>query len=378
MDSDVVFSPERFVRAHIQPIASYAPGVSPGDDPAAIRLDWNESPFGLSPKAKAVYDAYRTGNRYPTIDQHDLIAALARYIGVSANRVIAGAGLDDVFTTLAIATIDPGDEVIISDPTFGVYRSLFELHGATVVDVPLGAAPDFRLDVDGISAAANACTKLVIVCNPNNPTGTLFSHEDIVRIVTNIDCLVAIDEAYAEFSAASHLDLANLYPNVALFRTLSKFAGLAGYRVGYGVFPEALMPWICRAAPAFLNISAISAAVALASLQDLEHLRGNVDILVRERTRMIDELNAMPGVCAYDSAANFVLFSLPLENSSAVTDHLESRSVYVRRYGGALRNCLRVSVGLPVENAAFLNALQEALAQLTTLVIAGETTGADT
>jgi len=376
MDSDVVFSPERIVRAHIEPIASYAPGVSPVDDPAAIRLDWNESPFGLSPKAKAVYDAYRTGNRYPTIDQHDLIAALARYIGVSANRVIAGAGLDDVFTTLAIASIDPGDEVIISDPTFGVYRSLFELHGAKVVDVPLGAAPDFILDVDGIIAASTERTKLVIVCNPNNPTGTLFNHENIARIVANVDCLVAIDEAYAEFSAASHLDLANLYPNVALFRTLSKFAGLAGYRVGYGVFPEALMPWICRAAPAFLNVSAISAAVAIASLQDLEHLRGNVDILVRERTRMIDELNAMPGVCAYDSAANFVLFSLPLENSSAVTDHLESRSVYVRRYGGALRNCLRVSVGLPEENTAFLNAVKEGLAQIITPIIAGRTTGA--
>lgn len=375
-ESDVTFFPERIVRQHITPIASYGPGVSPVDDPAAIRLDWNESPFGLSPKAKAVYDAYRTGNRYPTIDQHDLIAAIARYIGVSPVRVIAGAGLDDVFTTLAIATIDPDDEVIISDPTFGVYRSLFELHGATVVDVPLSAAPDFALDVDGIIAASTERAKLVIVCNPNNPTGTLYRKEDVARIVANVDCLVAIDEAYAEFSGASHLDLADKYPNVALFRTLSKFAGLAGYRVGYGIFPEALMPWIRRAAPAFLNVSAISAAVAIASLQDLDHLRVNVDILVRERSRMIEELSAMPGVCAYDSAANFVLFSLPLENSIAVTDHLESCSVYVRRYGGALRNCLRVSVGLPEENTAFLNVLTEALAHVATPVTAGGTTGA--
>ncbi|MDQ3657176.1 MAG: histidinol-phosphate aminotransferase family protein, partial [Chloroflexota bacterium] len=285
--------------------------------------------------------------------------------------------LDDVFTTLAIATIDPGDEVIISDPTFGVYRSLFELHGARVVDIPLGPAPDFILDVDGIIAASNERTKLVIVCNPNNPTGTLYRKEEVARIVANVDCLVAIDEAYAEFSGASHLDLADRYPNVALFRTLSKFAGLAGYRVGYGVFPEALMPWIRRAAPAFLNVSAISAAVAVASLQDLDHLRGNIDILVRERERMIDELNAMPGVIAYDSAANFVLFSLPLEESSPVTDHLVSRSIYVRRYGGSLRHCLRVSVGLPEENAAFLNALIEALAHIATPVIAGGTTGAD-
>lgn len=372
----MIFSPERIVRQHIQPVASYAPGVSPVDDPAAIRLDWNESPFGLSPRASEVYGAYRTGNRYPTIDQHDLVAALAQYIGVSPVRVIAGAGLDDVFTTLAIATIDPGDEVIISDPTFGVYRSLFELHGATVVDVPLSAAPDFALDVDGIIAASKARTKLIIVCNPNNPTGTLYRMEDIAQVVANVDCLVAIDEAYAEFSGASHLDLADRYPNVALFRTMSKFAGLAGYRVGYGVFPEALTPWIRRAAPAFLNVSAISAAVAVASLQDLEHLQGNVDILVRERTRMIDELSAMPGVCAYDSGANFVLFSLPLEHASVVADHLESRSIYVRRYGGTLRNCLRVSLGLPEENTAFLDALKGGLAHVTSPVSAGGTTGA--
>jgi len=371
----VTFSPERIIRQHIRPVATYAPGVSPIDDPEAIRLDWNESPFGLSPKAQVAYDAYRTGNRYPTIDQHDLIAALARYIGVAPGRVIAGAGLDDVFTTLAIATIDAGDEVIISTPTFGVYRSLFELHGAKVVDVPLGPAPDFPLDVDGVIAAATERTKLVVVCNPNNPTGTLFDIDDVERIVTGVDCLVAIDEAYAEFSGVSHLALANAHPNVVLFRTMSKFAGLAGYRVGYGVFPEALMPWIHRAAPAFHNVSAISAAVAVASLDDLDHLRDNVRMLVDERERVTAALNAMPGVTAYDSAANFVLFSLPVEDSTLVTSFLESRKVFVRQYGGELRRCLRASVGLPEENTAFLAALEDALVPASVPVVA-EPTGA--
>ncbi|MBA3276608.1 MAG: histidinol-phosphate transaminase [Chloroflexia bacterium] len=372
----MTFSPERIVRQHIQPVASYAPGVSPIDDPSAFRLDWNESPFGLSPRARHFYDTYRSGNRYPPIDQHDLIAALARYIGVSPDRVIAGAGLDDVFATLAIATIDSGDEVVISDPTFGVYRSLFELHGAWVIDVPLGPAPNFAMDVDGIIAAANGRTKLVIVCNPNNPTGSLYSHDDIARIVSNVECLVAIDEAYAEFSGVNHLDLANRYPNVILLRTLSKFAGLAGYRVGYGIFPEALMPWIRRASPAFFNVSALSAAVAVASLEDLDHLRGNVAALVQERGRVTDELNALPGVVAYDSAANFVLFRLPVDDSGAITDYLEAHKVFVRRYSGSLRNCLRASVGLPEENTAFLSTLKEALAHLSSPVMATGTTGA--
>lgn len=374
-EHDVTFSPERIVRTHIRPVEGYAPGVSPVDDPTAIRLDWNESPFGLSPRAREAYNAYRSGNRYPPIDQHDLIAALARYIGVPEDRVIAGAGLDDVFTTLAIAIIDPGDEVIISDPTFGVYRSLFEVHGATVVDVPLGPAPDFALPVDDIIEAANERTKLVIVCNPNNPTGTLYRKEDIGRIIANVDCLVGIDEAYAEFSGVSHLDLADRYSNVALFRTLSKFAGLAGYRVGYGVLPNALTPWVGRAAPAFYNVSAISATVAVASLQDVAHLRRNVEVLVDERGRMIDELNAMPGVTAYDSAANFVFFSLPVDDSGTIADYLQTRKIYVRRYGEALRHCLRASVGLPEENSAFLGALREALAPIVLPAMASGTRG---
>ncbi len=375
-DRDVTFSPERIVRSHMKPVEVYAPGVSPLDDADAIRLDWNESPFGLPPKARAAYDAYGSGNRYPTIDQQELVSALAEYIGVTADRVIAGAGLDDVFTTLAITVINPGDEVIISDPTFGVYRSLFELHGATVIDVPLGPAPGFALDADGIIAAVNARTKLVIVCNPNNPTGTLFSKSDIGRIIESVDCLVAIDEAYAEFSGVSHLDLAGRYSNVVLFRTLSKFAGLAGYRVGYGVFPEALAPWIRRAAPAFMNVSAISAAVAVASLQDLDHLRGNVGILIAERDRLVDALNAIPGVVAFDSASNFVLFSLPVNDARSITDYLESKKIYVRRYSGSLKHCLRVSVGLPEENAAFLTGVGEALAHVTAPVMAAGVSGA--
>lgn len=374
-DRDVTFSPQRIVRPHIKPIAGYAPGVSPTDEPDAIRLDWNESPFGLSPRAQAVYNAYRTGNRYPPIEQDDLVHALAHYVGVDPGRVIAGAGLDDVFTTLAIATIEPGDEVIISTPTFGVYRHLFELHGAAIVDVSLGPAPGFGLDVDGIVAAVTSRTKLVIVCNPNNPTGTLFELDDIERIVANVDCLVAIDEAYAEFSSVNHLALAKTYPNVALFRTMSKFAGLAGYRVGYGVFPDALMPWIRRAVPAFHNVSAVSAAVAIASLEDLPHLRHNVSVLVEERERVGSALNGMPGVRAFDSAANFVLFSLPLDDATPVADALESRKVFVRRYDGALRHCLRVSIGLPEENSTFLAALEEAVVQVTGAVTAAPAGG---
>jgi len=358
----MTFDPGRLVRPHITPAASYTPGASPVDDPEAVRLDWNESPFGLSPRAQVAYDAYHSGNRYPTFNQDALITALARYVGVSPARVIAGAGLDDVFTTLAVTIIDPGDEVIISEPTFGVYRSLFELHGATVINVPLGPQPGFALDVETVIATVSSRTKLVIVCNPNNPTGTLFPAAAVRRIVENVDCPVAIDEAYAEFSGVSHLDLANAFPNVVLLRTLSKFAGLAGYRVGYGVFPDALMPYIRRAAPAFYNVSALSAAVAVASLNDLEHLSQNVSQLNAERERLLRAINAMPGATAYPSAANFLLIGVPDQGGKTIAARLAERRVHVRSYSGLLAGCIRVSIGSPEENNTFLEALRAALA----------------
>lgn len=357
----MTFTPERVVRPHIVPAASYTPAKSIDAHGEAVRLDFNENPFALSPRARQAYASFVDGNRYPPFAQDDLVAALASYAGVDGSRIIAGAGLDDVFATLAIATIDVGDEVIISDPTFGVYRNLFEVHGATIVDVPLGPAPSFELDVDGIIAAANERTKLIIVCNPNNPTGTLFSKEDIRRIIENVDTLVAIDEAYAEFSGRYHLDLANEYPNVVVLRTLSKFAALAGFRVGYGIFPEALMPWIRRAAPAFHNVSGIAAAVAIASLQDVEHLMEQVALLNQERDRLQQDLNAIPGVEAFDSSANFILFRFPPDREDAINAALSARNVFIRRYKGSLSQFIRVSIGSPEDNAVFLEAMRQAL-----------------
>ncbi len=358
------FEPERAVRAHIEPVTGYSRGAAQERSRDAIQLDWNESPFGLSPRAQIAYDAFRTGNRYPDLEQTHLTGALAAYVGTTPERVIVGAGLDDVFTTTALTIIEPGDEVIISDPTFGVYRSLFELHGASVVNVPLGPAPDFALPVEEIVAVISARTKLVIVCNPNNPTGTLFGKAEIESIVARAPCLVAIDEAYAEFSGVAHRDLADRYPNVILFRTMSKFAGLAGYRVGYGIFPPSILPWVRRAAPAFRNVSAISAAVAIASLEDRDYLMANVRKLVTERERVAAALRQIEGVLVYPSAANFLLIAPPMPDTAEIVDELARRQVFIRRFADpalGLRHCVRVSIGSATENDMFLERFTEAL-----------------
>lgn len=358
-----------YVRSNISPADGYTPVASRLSDRPVIRLDWNESPYPLTPAAREVLETYDRGNRYPDYQQTPLREALGQYVGFNPNQVVPGAGLDDVINTLATLFIEPGTEAIISDPTFGVYRSLFSLHGAEVINVPLCPAPGFELDADAIISAVNDKTRLIMLCNPNNPTGHLIPREAIEKVVNNVSCPVAIDEAYAEFSGTDHLDLVRSRENVIALRTLSKFAGLAGLRVGYGIFPEALVPYLARVTPAFGNVSVLSSEVAIASLQDLDVLHANRDKLIVERTRVIAELDAMPGVTAYPSSTNFVLFRLPVDDSTIVLDGLAERDVFIRRYGTTgwgLQGCLRVSIGLPNENDAFLTALKDVLATLPT------------
>ena len=360
----MAFSPDRVVRRHISPEGAYHRSDPDTGGMPPVRLDWNESPFGLSPKAQAAYDSFRSGNIYPAIDQAPLREAIGRYLDMPADRIVVGAGLDDVINTIAMTVIDPGSEVIISEPTFGVYRSLFELHGATVTDVPLGSPPEFAFPADGIIDSVSDRTRLVIICNPNNPTGTLFPREELVRVIEAVGCLVAIDEAYAEFSGVSHTDLAREYPNVITLRTMSKFAGLAGFRVGYGVVPEALVPWFRRSAPAFYNVSAPAAAVAIASLDDLDHLRGNAARIVGERDRLAEALAAMDGVTVYPSATNFLLVALPLSDATPIVDALAREGLLVRGYGDpALRHCIRISIGLPEHHDRLIATVQRELSR---------------
>ncbi len=364
VDPPAAFNVASLIRPAVRAVPAYTREAPPASTPERnIRLDWNESPYGPSPKARAALAAFDGWGRYPEIDARSLREALAGYLGVSAEQVLAGAGLDDVLSTLALLLIEPGDRVLISEPTFGVYRSLFAVHGAVVVDVPL--RPGYALDADGILAAVDPRTKLVIICNPNNPTGTLFDPAAVEHVVAAAPCLVAIDEAYAEFAGVAHTPLLDRYPNVALLRTLSKFAGLAGMRVGYGAFPPALMPHLLRVMPAFCNVAAPSAAAAIASLADVPYLDGVVARIVADRDALAAGLRAIPGVEPYPSATNFLLVRLPVP-AAPVVARLAARGVFVRRFGRpelGLLDCLRVSVGTPEENATFLQELTTALAE---------------
>jgi histidinol-phosphate aminotransferase len=357
------FDPEKLVRPAIHHLPLYAHDGAPAEKPAReIRLDWNESPYGPSPKAMAAIANFGTHHRYPEFDAWTLREAIGRYIGAPANRIVAGAGLDNVLETLVHLLVAPGDRVIISEPTFLVYELLVLGHGGEPVDVPL--LPGFALDADGILDAVDERTKFILICNPNNPTGNLFDSKVIERVVAEAPCVVAIDEAYAEFAGASLLPLMEHYPNLVILRTMSKFAGFAGMRVGYGVFPESLMPYLLRIMPGFCNVSAVATAAAVAALADEEYNRSVVSRIVADRDMLASQLRELPGVEPQPSATNFLLVRLPVADAGPVVRELANRGIYVRHFGNpamGLGDCLRVSIGTTADNEIFLNELETLL-----------------
>ena len=361
--SRTAFDPAKIVRPAVHHLPVYQRQPPPDIKPEReIRLDWNESPYGPSPRVEEALRDVLAHNRYPEFDAWSLREALGAYVGAPAAQVIAGAGLDNVIETMLLLLLEPEDRVIISNPTFGVYDVLVKAFGGTTVDVPLTGG--FNLDVDAILAAVDERTKLIIICNPNNPTGNLFPARDVERIIAEAPCLVAVDEAYAEFAGTTYLPLMEQAPNLAILRTMSKFAGLAGMRVGYGVFPEGLMPYLARVMPGFCNVSVAATAAAMASLGDRDYNQQMVMRILANRDALADHLREMPGVEPYPSATNFLLVKLPVEDAGPVVTRLAERGVYVRYFGNTawgIKNCLRVSIGTPEENEIFASELENAL-----------------
>lgn len=360
-----VFDPAKLVRPAVHHLPVYSRQPPPEHAPErAIRLDWNESPYPPSPMAQAAMARALEFNRYPEYDAWQLREALGEYAGAPAASIVAGAGLDNVIETLLLLLIEPGDRVIISNPTFGVYEILAKAYGGEAVDVPLTS--DFQLDPEGIIAAVDERTKLVIICNPNNPTGNLLDPAAIEQIVANVPCLVAIDEAYSEFAGVTSRDLMARYPNVAILRTMSKFAGMAGLRVGYGIFPDGLIPYVTRVMPGFCNVSTVATAAAIASLQDAEYSGNTIARIIADRDALADHLRETPGVEPYPSATNFLLVKLPVADGGPVVAELANRGIFVRHFSNPayrIGDCLRVSIGTAEENEIFAAELEAVLAE---------------
>ncbi|MFZ5564714.1 MAG: histidinol-phosphate transaminase [Thermodesulfobacteriota bacterium] len=329
----------------------------------SIKLASNENPLGPSPLAvSAIQKALAGLHRYPDGSGYYLLEKLAKKLGVTRESIVLGNGSDDIIGMLTRALLLPGDEVVMTDPSFAMYDITTRMVNARPVYVPL---EDHALNLNAVAGAVTPKTKMVFLTNPNNPTGTIFSRKDFERFLAAmpVHVIVVVDEAYIEFvrdpDCARAFDfLAANRPIVAL-RTFSKAYGLAGIRVGYGVMPPELVPLLNRVRQPF-NVNSLAQAAAMAALDDEPFLERTLRTVHEGLQYFYREMDRL-GIRYFPTQANFFLVDVK-RDADAVFRELLKKGVIIRSmvsYG--YPDYIRVTVGLPEENARLLKALKEVL-----------------
>lgn len=336
------------IRPDLEAIPAYVPGVR---DERAIKLSSNECAEGpLPPVLDAMSNTLGEINRYPDIGALRLRTALGQHLGVEPEQVALGAGSSALCQQLVSIAAQPGDEVVFPWRSFEAYPIFVQIVGATPVKVPLDS--DNRLDMPALAAAVTERTKLIFLCNPNNPTGTTITNAEFTAFMDKVpaDVLVVLDEAYFEYNQAADTPVATevitRYPNVVGLRTFSKAYGLAGARIGYAFGPRPIIDALNKVSIPF-SVSAIAQEAALASLEAQEALRARIDGTVAERSHVVDKL----GLAA--SQANFVW--LPGAGKE-LADRLAAEGVLVRSFPEGIR----VTVTNTEETDALLEAFDRA------------------
>ncbi|MBV9368712.1 MAG: histidinol-phosphate transaminase [Frankiales bacterium] len=334
----------------LRPAMAALPAYVPGrKTPGAIVLASNESPYGLLPSVAAVLAEQAKGvSRYPDMGASRLLDALAAHHGVEPNRIAVGAGSVEVVGQIAAATVDAGDDVVFGWRAFEAYPIITAVAGGDAVKVPLDA--NHTHDVDAMAAAITNRTRLVILCNPNNPTGTAVGRDELLRLADGVpqDVVLVVDEAYREYvdpvAVPDAFELLGDRPNVVVTRTFSKAYALAGLRVGYALAAPEVAAAIRKCQVPF-SVSALAQEAAIAALGDADEVRRRAALTVAERARVTAALRAA-GYDVPDSQANFVW--LPLgERSAEFAAACAEAGVLVRPFAG---EGVRITIGLDSEN----------------------------
>ena len=292
-------------------------------------------------------------NVYPDDNYTELKKAIVDYIGCKEENISVGNGSSELLD-LCVKTFVDTDELILSlDPTFSMYSIYAKIVNSKYMGA--GEGNDFTIDVDNvIKAIKENNPKLTIICNPNNPTGTVIKKEDVLRIVKSTDNIVIADEAYMEFSDESVVDEIENYDNLIVVKTMSKAFSMAGIRTGYLIANKELVQTIEKVRPPY-NLNSISAFLATKALQQKEKMFDYVKALKNQRQKIYNGLLNM-GVKVYESGANFIFFKSEIEN---LEEKLIKDDILIRKFGGKLDNYYRVTVGTEEENEAFLERMKK-------------------
>jgi histidinol-phosphate aminotransferase len=329
-----------------------------------IKLNQNESPYDVP---QAIKDrihadlAERPWNRYPPFVASNFIQAVSEATRWPSDGILVANGSNELIQSVLAVTVGPGVSVVIPEPTFTLYRLMTEVNGGTAVSVPLDE--ELRFDVDTIIRAARETDAAVVVlCTPNNPTGSALTREEIERVHDETDALILLDQAYVEFGGYDAIPLLEGRPRMVVLRTFSKAMAMAGLRAGYMLADPALTAEVNKAKLPY-NINFFSECAAAHVLRCRGELAPLVAAIASERDRLAEEMGTIPGLRVYPSAANFILFRVEapgITHTQVFERLLHDDGVLVRDVSKypMLGRCLRVNAGTPEENDAFLNGLR--------------------
>ena len=340
---------------HIDRMSGYAPGEQPRGG-GVTKLNTNENPYPPSPKA---LDAIASGlaeslRKYPDPVGTDFRGAAARHHGVDPNMILTGNGSDDLLTILTRAFVGPGDAIVSPSPSYILYKTLAEIQGARIVEVPF--RDDWTIDPGEFSQTG---ARLAFLANPNSPSGTVLSPEAVAEIAERLDVPLVVDEAYADFAPTHCVSLVKTHPNVIVTRTLSKGYSLAGLRFGYLIARPEIIEGLIKVKDSY-NCDTLSLLGATAAILDQPHFQRNRDAILATRARLTEALRAL-GFRVGDSHANFV-WCVNHPRAEAIYSELKERRILVRlmKYEGHQPG-LRISVGTDQEIDLLLDALRAIL-----------------
>jgi histidinol-phosphate aminotransferase len=359
------------IRPHLESMPPYTP-IEPfevlsariGRDPSQIiKLDANENPYGPLPVVREALGRMDFPHIYPDPESRALRKSLAAFTGVAEECLLAGSGADELIDLLMRVFLDPGDCVLSCPPTFGMYSFDAELNAAHCIEVPRNA--DFSLDMDAIRRAVDEYhPKLFFITSPNNPDGSVIA-PDVMDEILSLPTLIVLDEAYIEFAgdnlggALSRIREVPERENLIVLRTFSKWAGLAGLRVGYGAFPKWLMPTLWKSKQPY-NVNVAASVAAQVSLEHVDELTQVVHRLKVERARLYSAMQAIPFLKPYPTQSNFILCKVIDRDAAELKARLaQEHGIFIRYFNKpGLRDHIRISVGRPQDTDALVKALQ--------------------
>jgi histidinol-phosphate aminotransferase len=346
---------------HIEGLEAYEPPDWKVSPERLIRLDANENPFGPSPRVAEALARFTGYGLYP--DYRALTEAVAQYAGTEPETIVLGNGGDEIIDLAVRLLVAPGEGTIVCPPAFDMYTVNTRAHRGRVLSVPRG--DDFSLDVEGIEAlfgpgAPGIQPKLLFVTHPGNPDGGAIPIETIRRLL-QLPVAVVVDEAYIEFGGESTVPLLVDHANLIVLRTFSKWAGMAGLRLGYAVAAPEVAGAMHKLRPPY-NVNAAAVVAALAAMDDLKQIEATIDCLIAEREWLQVALAALPGLHPLPSQANFVFCRLAERSGRELADALAREGILIRSFSDPrLADAVRITVGRPDQNDALLAALQSHL-----------------